>query len=37
MKFNSLIDSMGVYWIHLAQNRIQWWTLVNMIMNLEVL
>jgi hypothetical protein len=24
-------------WIHLAQDRDQWWALVNMIMNLQVL
>jgi hypothetical protein len=27
----------GVYWIHLAQNRDQWWALVNRVMNLGVL
>jgi hypothetical protein len=26
----------GMYWIHLAQDRDQWWTLVNMVMNLLV-
>jgi len=26
----------GVDWIHLAQNRVQWWALVNMVMNLGV-
>jgi hypothetical protein len=25
-----------VDWIHLAQDRNQWWTLVNMVMNLWV-
>jgi hypothetical protein len=24
----------GVYWIHLVQDRYQWWTLMNMVMNL---
>jgi hypothetical protein len=24
----------GMDWIHLAQNRDQWWALVNMIMNI---
>jgi hypothetical protein len=24
----------GVEWIHMAQDRGQWWTLVNMVMNL---
>jgi hypothetical protein len=23
-------------WIHLAQDRVQWWAFVNMIMNLRV-
>jgi hypothetical protein len=27
----------GVEWIHLAQDRDQWWALVNMVMNLQVL
>jgi hypothetical protein len=27
----------GVEWIHLAQNRDQWWALVNAVMNLQVL
>jgi hypothetical protein len=26
----------GVYWIHLDQDRDQWWALVNMVMNLQV-
>jgi hypothetical protein len=26
----------GVDWIHLAQDRVQWWALVNMVMNLWV-
>jgi hypothetical protein len=26
----------GVDWIHLAQNRDQWWALVNVVMNLRV-
>jgi hypothetical protein len=26
----------GVEWIHLAQDKAQWWVLVNMIMNLQV-
>jgi hypothetical protein len=26
----------GVKWIHLAQNRNQWWVLANMVMNLRV-
>jgi hypothetical protein len=26
----------GVYWIHLAQDRDQWWALVNTLMNLQV-
>jgi len=26
----------GVDWMHLAQDRDQWWTLVNMVMNLWV-
>jgi hypothetical protein len=26
----------GVDWIHLAQDRDQWWALVNMVMNLWV-
>jgi hypothetical protein len=26
----------GMYWIHLAQGRDQWGSLVNMIMNLQV-
>jgi hypothetical protein len=25
-----------VNWIHLAQNRDQWWTLVNIVMNLRI-
>jgi hypothetical protein len=28
--------SEGVDWIHLAQDRDQWWTLVNAVMNLRV-
>jgi hypothetical protein len=27
----------GVDWIHLAQDRDQWWDLVNTVMNLQVL
>jgi hypothetical protein len=26
----------GVDWIHLAQDRDQWWSLVNMVMNLWI-
>jgi hypothetical protein len=26
----------GVDWMHLAQDRDQWWALVNMVMNLHV-
>jgi hypothetical protein len=26
----------GVDWMHLAQDRDQWWALVNMVMNLRV-
>jgi hypothetical protein len=26
----------GVYWIYLAQNRHQWWALVNTVMNMRV-
>jgi hypothetical protein len=26
----------GVNWIQLAQDRVQWWAIVNMIMNLQV-
>jgi hypothetical protein len=26
----------GVYWIHMAQDRDQWWDLVNTVMNLRV-
>jgi len=26
----------GVDWIHLSQDRDQWWALVNMVMNLQV-
>jgi hypothetical protein len=26
----------GVDWIHLAQDRDQWWTLVNTVMNLRI-
>jgi hypothetical protein len=26
----------GADWIHLAQDRDQWWALVNMVMNLQV-
>jgi hypothetical protein len=26
----------GVYWIHLTQDRDQWWTVVNTVMNLQV-
>jgi hypothetical protein len=29
--------SVGVKWIHLAHNRDQWWVLVNVVMNLQVL
>jgi hypothetical protein len=31
-----LIKYTGVEWIHLAEDRDQWWALVNMIMNLRV-
>jgi hypothetical protein len=27
----------GVNWIQLAQDRVQWWAFVNMVMNLRVL
>jgi hypothetical protein len=27
----------GVGWIHMAQDRDQWWTVVNMVMNLWVI
>jgi hypothetical protein len=27
----------GMDWIHVAQNRDQWWAMVNMVMNLWVL
>jgi len=27
----------GMDWLHLAQVRDQWWNLVNMVMNLQVL
>jgi hypothetical protein len=30
------IGSEGVDWMHLAQDRDQWWALVNMVMNLWV-
>jgi hypothetical protein len=30
------IELKGVDWIHLAQKRDQWWTLVNTVMNLWV-
>jgi hypothetical protein len=26
-----------VDWIRLAQDRVQWWTLVNMVMNVQIL
>jgi hypothetical protein len=26
----------GTNWIRLAQNRVQWWALVNTVMNLQV-
>jgi hypothetical protein len=26
----------GVNWIHLAQDRDQWWAILNMVMNLQV-
>jgi hypothetical protein len=26
----------GIYWINLAEDRNQWWALVNMVMNLPV-
>jgi hypothetical protein len=26
----------GVHWMHLAQNKDQWWALVNTVMNLQV-
>ena len=26
----------GIHWIHLAQDKDMWWTLVNMVMNLQV-
>jgi hypothetical protein len=26
----------GMDWIHLAQDRDQWWVVVNMVMNLQV-
>jgi hypothetical protein len=26
----------GVNWIQLAQNRVQWWAFMNMVMNLQV-
>jgi hypothetical protein len=26
----------GVDWIHVAQDKNQWWALVNMVMNLQV-
>jgi hypothetical protein len=26
----------GVNWIHLAQDRVEWWAFVNMAMNLQV-
>jgi hypothetical protein len=29
--------SVGVYLIHLAQDRDRWWALVNMVMNLQIL
>jgi hypothetical protein len=25
-----------VYWNHMAQDRVQWWTLVKLVMNLQV-
>jgi hypothetical protein len=31
------IDWEGVEWIHLAQDRDQWWVLVSTVMNLQVL
>jgi hypothetical protein len=27
----------GMEWIHLAQDRDQWWAFVNMVMNLQIL
>jgi len=27
----------GLEWVHLAQVSVQWWALVNMVMNLQVL
>jgi hypothetical protein len=30
------IGLQGVDWIHLAQDRDQWWSLVNTVMNLQV-
>jgi len=26
----------GMDWIYLAQDRVQWWALVNMMMNIQV-
>jgi len=26
----------GVVWIHLVQEKVQWWGLVNMVMNLQI-
>jgi hypothetical protein len=30
------IEFGDVYWIHLAQDRVSWWALVNTVMNLRV-
>jgi hypothetical protein len=30
------IRFVGANWIRLAQNRVQWWAFVNMVMNLRV-
>jgi hypothetical protein len=34
---NDLKETDGVDWIHQAQDRVQWWALVNTVMNLPVL
>jgi hypothetical protein len=31
------LKEIGVEWIHLVQDSVQWWALVNMVMNLRVL
>jgi hypothetical protein len=31
-----VVGCKDVDWIHLVQDRIQWWALVNMVMNLQV-